>query len=106
MLASVVVVPRGHWVSAWFLRLFSIPVIQVDGVDHAGSWGKPTEVEVTAGAHQVSVVATYRGSGSVVGVGGEPALFELTERERLLLSARNGFFNHDPFRVAREPDQR
>ncbi|PPG03926.1 hypothetical protein C5E06_06085 [Pseudoclavibacter sp. RFBI5] len=99
MSSSVVVVPRGHWISAWFLLLFAVPVVRVDDVDHPARWGQPTEITVEPGSHRVGVGARYHGTRSAVGIGGAESSFVVAEQQRLLLDARNGFFNHDPFRV-------
>lgn len=99
MSSSVVVVPRGHWISAWFFHLFAVPVIRVDDVDHPARWGRPTEIPVGPGSHRVLVGARYHGTRSVVGIGGKESSFAVAEQQQLVLDAKNGFFNHDPFRV-------
>lgn len=97
MSPSVVVVPRGHWFNSWFLRLSARPVVRVDGADHTAKWGQPTEIEVASGTHTVAVGARYRGAGVVVGL--EESRIDVADDQQVLLEARNGFFNHQPFTV-------
>ncbi|MDK7138180.1 hypothetical protein QP414_02520 [Corynebacterium simulans] len=102
MSSSVVVTPRTHWINGWFLRLFARPVVRFDGVDHAAVWAQPLSIETAAGAHEVAVGARYRGTASVLGVA--ETRIEVADGQQVVLEARNGFFNHQPFTVtAPEP---
>jgi len=97
MSSSVVVTPRAHWFNGWFLRLFARPVVRFDGVDHAAKWGQPLQIEVAAGSHEVAVGARYRGTASILGMA--ESRIEAQEGQQLVIEARNGFFNHQPFTV-------
>lgn len=100
-MATLTILPTTHWLNGWFLKLFSVPVLRVGGVDVVGSWGEPTVVEVDAGLVHVSVGARYRLSGSVLGA--VESTFQVGEGESISLRARNGFFNHTPFQVSEIP---
>lgn len=106
MSATLVIVPRGHWMNARFLRLCAVPVIRVDGQERTDRWGRPTEVTVEPGARTVAVGARYRGTRSVLGAQDTPV--EVGAGARVVVEARNGFFNHQPFTVAvhHRPDDR
>lgn len=97
MSSSVTITPRAHWANWWFLRLFSRPVVRVDGIDHDASWGQPLQVDVAAGSHEVGVGVRYRGSVSVVGMA--ESRVKVEAGETLVVEARNGLFNHQPFAV-------
>lgn len=97
MNSSVVVTPRTHWINGWFLRLFARPVIRFDGVDHTARWGQPYRVDAGAGAHRIAVGARYRGGTGALGL--VESRVEIGAGQRLILEARNGFFNHQPFIV-------
>lgn len=100
-MAPLTIWPMTHWFNGWFLKLFSVPVVRVEGVDIVGNWGEPIEVETEAGQVHVSVGARYRLSGSVLGAA--ESSFQVSESESLSLCARNGFFNHSPFKVSAIP---
>jgi hypothetical protein len=95
--SSVVVTPRAHWFNGWFLRLFARPVVRFDGIDYAARWAQPLRIEAAAGSHEVAVGARYRGTSSVLGVA--ESRIAVTEGQQVMVEARNGFFNHQPFTV-------
>lgn len=97
MSSAIVLVPRTHWVNGWFLRLFSVPVLRIDDVDHAARWGEAVEIAVEPGRHRVGVGARYRGTSSVLGL--QEARIEVAEGRRIRAEARNGPMNHQPFEV-------
>ncbi|MGP9683883.1 hypothetical protein [Brachybacterium sp. AOP3-A1-3] len=98
MPSTLAVVPQTHWVNGWFLRIFARPVVLVDGTEHSGRWGQPTEVHVEPGLHTVAVGARYRGTSGTLGL--DEAEVDVDSGRRLLVTATNGFFNHQPFTVA------
>ncbi|WP_445528452.1 hypothetical protein [Streptomyces cyslabdanicus] len=58
--AHFVVTVQASPVAAWFHHLFTRPVIEIDGTEHAAKWGT-TDIAVTSGVHHVSVYFRYRG---------------------------------------------
>ncbi|MGW2816918.1 hypothetical protein [Streptomyces sp. NPDC001415] len=46
-------------IAAWFHRLFTHPVIEIDGQEQVGRWGT-TEISVAPGEHHMSVFFRYR----------------------------------------------
>ncbi|SJM68918.1 hypothetical protein [Gulosibacter sp. 10] len=98
------IVPRTHWLNGWFLRLFTRPVIRVDGAEASAAWGRPTEIEVEAGIRTVAVGARYRGTSAVLGA--QETTVDADDGQRVRLEARNGFFNHQPFTVTRPAPSR
>lgn len=101
MKSSVTVTPRAHWVNAWFLRPFARPVVRMDGNDHEARWGRPLRFEVAAGPHEIGVGARYRRSISVLGVAG--TRIEIPPEQNVMVEARNGVLNHQPFVLRTAP---
>lgn len=97
MSATMIVQPDTHWLNGWFLRLFARAAVRVDGVEYAAHWGRPVIVEVVAGDHRVAVGARYRGTRPLLGA--VEARVSAKPAETVLVNARNGFFNHQPFEV-------
>jgi hypothetical protein len=97
MAATLVVTADTHWFNGWFLRLFARTVVRVDGVEHPARWGRPVTIEVPAGEHRVAVGARYRGTAPLLGAVETPVAAK--PGEQVLVHARNGFFNHQPFEV-------
>ena len=95
--SSVVVTPRPHWFNGWFLRLFARPCVRLDGVAHDAAWGRPLHITVAAGSHRLGVGARYRGMASILG--DAESRIEVAEGTRVVVEARNGPFNHQPFAV-------
>lgn len=93
----MVVRPGTHWFNGWFLRSCARAVVVVDGIEHAARWGRPHVVEVTAGDHLVAVGARYRGTRPLLGAVDTPVTVQADER--VVVHARNGFFNHQPFTI-------
>lgn len=96
MSPSVIVVPA-HWFNGWFLRLFARPVILVDGAEHEARWAWPTEIPVAYGSHAVAVGVRYRGAQTITGLA--ESSIAVASEQPIVLEARNGFFNHQPFTV-------
>lgn len=46
-------------IAAWFHRLFTHPVVEIDGQEQATRWGT-TEITVAPGEHRMSVFFRYR----------------------------------------------
>jgi hypothetical protein len=88
---------RAHWVNAWFLCLFARPRLLVDGEESELSWREALRVEASPGDHEVGVGVRYFGRGQLRGC----ARTRVTAPEggEVALIARNGLFNHEPFRV-------
>ena len=97
MASAVVAVPQAHWFNGWFLRLFARPVVRVDGEERAGNWGRATEVQVEPGPHLVAVGARYHGTRALLGAA--ETRVDVPPDQRVTVEARNGFFNHQPFKV-------
>ncbi|MCT2176970.1 hypothetical protein M3F63_04700 [Brachybacterium muris] len=100
MSSTLVIVPRGHWMNAWFLGLCAVPVISVDGQERTGRWGMPTEITVEPGTRTVAVGAHYRGTRPVLGA--QDTTIEVGPGQQLTVEARNGLVNHEPFTVTAE----
>ncbi|GGE77253.1 hypothetical protein [Nesterenkonia cremea] len=97
MASTVTITPHTHWMNGWVLRPLAVPVIRIDGTDHPVTWGRAAEIEVSVGAHTIGVGARYRGTGSVLGM--EETTVEVGESQTVVLEARNGLFNHQPFTI-------
>lgn len=97
MNSSLVVQPDTHWFNGWFLRLFAHAAVRVDGNEYEARWGRSTVIEVSVGDHRVAVGARYRGTRPLLGIA--EALVTVEPDERAFVTARNGFFNHQPFVV-------
>ena len=97
MATAVVVQPDTHWFNGWFLRLCARANVLVDGVEYPARWGQPRAIEVDAGDHKVAVGARYRGTRPLLGA--RETRVTVTPDERVVLYARNGFFNHQPFTI-------
>ena len=97
MQSTLSVVPWTHWINGWFLRVFARPAVLVDGTEHSGRWGRPTDVHVEPGLHAVAVGARYRGTTGLLGL--DEAEVEVASGRRLLVVAKNGLVNHQPFTV-------
>jgi hypothetical protein len=97
MATAIVVRPGTHWFNGWFLRSCARAVVVVDGVEHPARWGRPRVVEVAAGDHSVAVGARYRGTRPLLGA--REARVTVAPDERVVVHARNGFFNHQPFAI-------
>jgi len=93
----MIVQPDTHWVNGWFLRLCARAVVRIDGIEHAARWGQPVIVEVSVGDHCVAVGARYRGTRTVLGA--VETQVAANSADQIFVSARNGFFNHQPFEV-------
>ncbi|MEV7124107.1 hypothetical protein [Kitasatospora griseola] len=97
-MAVLVVEVRPHWFTAWFHRMATEPVVDVDGVESRARWGV-NRVPVTEGRHVVSVWFRYRGQQAArLGAGG----CELTVADgaQVPVSARLGVRNGSHFTVA------
>lgn len=97
MATALVVRPGTYWFNGWFLRSCARAVVVVDGTEHPARWGRPVVVEVTAGDHRVAVGARYRGTRPLLGAVDTPVT--VRPDERVVVHARNGFFNHQPFTI-------
>jgi len=97
-MALVCIVPCTHWINGWFLRLFSVPVISIDAVDHVGVWGKSSSFEIADPFPRISVGARYRGSSLVLGR--QELQLHLEQVESMTLRARNSVLNHEPFKLS------
>ncbi|MFH8982258.1 hypothetical protein [Streptomyces varsoviensis] len=58
--AVVAVDVRPSPIAAWFHRLLTSPVIELDGRAHAARWGTAT-IPVSPGEHRLTVYFRYRG---------------------------------------------
>ncbi|GAA1407965.1 hypothetical protein AUR04nite_13350 [Glutamicibacter uratoxydans] len=97
-MALVCIIPCTHWINGWFLRLFSVPVISIDAVEHTGVWGKSSSFEIADPSSRISVGARYRGSSQVLGR--LELQLQLEQVESMTLRARNGLLNHEPFKLS------
>jgi hypothetical protein len=94
---SITVTAAPHWFNGWFLRLFAVPVIQLDDTEHTARWHAPATFDVAPGPHVISAGARYRGFHGALGT--EPTRLDVRPEDRLHLTARNGLLNHQPFRI-------
>lgn len=95
--ATVEIIVSGHWVNAWFMKLFGKPVVVLDGTRHEAEWDLPYRLLVSPGTHVVRAGVRYRGTSALLGT--VPAQIDVTGGEVLTLRARNGFVNSTPFRI-------
>lgn len=95
MAGTIVVTMKGHWLSAWWLRLTARPFIRIDGVEQAVRWGVPCSTRVTAGEHAVAGGIRYPGFAMLMGV--NEATVTVGEDQTVALIARNGPLNGEPF---------
>lgn len=87
-----------HWINSWFLRALTIPILTVDGTEHALPWRQPFRVAVEPGEHYVAVGIRYRGFAALLGQ--EPTTVQVAYDTTVRLTAKNGLLNSDPFRIA------
>lgn len=81
-----------------FHRVFTRPLVEIDGVEREAAWGT-TEVPIDAGAHRLAVYFRYRGQRTArLGVGREEFTVDGSMPE-LLVTARLGPRNGSSFRV-------
>ena len=93
---------KPHWINGWFLRLFAKPALVVDSREYPLSWTASTKVEIDdASPATIGVGIRYFRDGRLLGV-------HKTELPRdpgphhgpVVLTFRNGIWNHDPFVLA------
>lgn len=94
---SVEILIKLHWINGWFLWLFALPCAIVDGIEHKMSWRSPLALELQAGEHEVAVGFRYRCTKPCLGR--LPAVVQVESGQRLVLQARNGALNSDPFMI-------
>ncbi|MFF2631055.1 hypothetical protein ACFVUN_35475 [Kitasatospora griseola] len=97
-MAVLVVEVRPHWFTAWFHRMATEPVVDVDGVESRARWGV-NRVPVTAGPHVVSVWFRYRGQRAAR-LGPGAAELTVAEGAQVPVSTRLGVRNGSRFTVA------
>lgn len=92
---------RAHWVNSWFLKLLSKPVAMVGGAEYPLVWSKPTEIEIEQGASvRIGVGVRYFGRGKLLGVSTTDLPAHSTPELRSdTITFRNGFWNHEPFKL-------
>lgn len=100
MPASLAVTVTPHWFNGWFLRMFAVAVVRIDGDVREVAWDHLAQFDIEPGTHTVSAGARYRGSRGVLGVA--PADVHVAAGHHLHLLARNGPLNHQPFIVRQE----
>lgn len=100
---------RPHWINGWFLRLFGRAYLVVNDAELLVRWGHRTTVDLPDGPVEIGAGVRYLGRGPLLGYEPETLFTEATgpttdagdggpPRE---IELRNGFFNHEPFRVVR-----
>ncbi|MEV6794410.1 hypothetical protein AB0M87_21015 [Streptomyces sp. NPDC051320] len=57
--AHLVVNVAASPIAAWFHHLFTRPVVEIDGSEHAARWGT-TEIPLVSGGHRLNVYFRYR----------------------------------------------
>jgi hypothetical protein len=94
---------RADRVNGWFLRMLATPFVSVDGRETRGSWRSPTGIRVEPGTYRVACFVRYRGTRARLGA--QPRDVEVGAGSRVMVTARNGPLNHQPFAltVRREP---
>ncbi|MFJ5927953.1 hypothetical protein ACIQF6_35700 [Kitasatospora sp. NPDC092948] len=96
-MAVLVVEVRPHWFTAWFHRMATVPVVDVDGVQSRVRWGV-NRVPVAAGRHTVSVWFRYRGQRAVR-LGAGACELTVADGAQAPVSARLGVRNSSRFTV-------
>lgn len=87
---------KTHWLNGWFLRLFSTPYAVAGSSEQRLTWGR-TEAVPLGENGCVGVGVRYFDKGSLLGV--EEAQVKHRRENASTLVFRNGFWNHDPFRL-------
>ena len=97
---QVTVIARTHWFNGWFLRLLSTPYAVTDSAEHRIRWGAASTVPVAAEDDaSIGVAVRYFDRGSLMGL--EKVQLDAGLDHGTKLGFRNGFWNHDPFRLVR-----
>lgn len=65
---TITVTVRPHWVNTAVLRPSARPIVQVDGEEHVAHWGRPLQLTVSPGYHQIRAFFRYRGTHTDLGV--------------------------------------
>ena len=100
--AVIVVHVRPSYLAYWFHRLFTRPVVEVDGQERTGPWGV-LEVPVSEGEHRLGVYFRYRGqSRARLGESSRDITVRASDR-RLAVKATLGPLNGSSFRIS-EPE--
>lgn len=92
---------KAHWVNGWFLKLLSKPVAVVGREEWPLVWSQPTEIDIEQDVSvRIGVGVRYFGRGKLLGV----CMTELPAHRTLeprsdAITFRNGFLNHDPFKL-------
>lgn len=94
-LGHLVITVTAHWVNRWFLHTLARPFVEVDGVERALAWGRPTSFEVRAGEVEVATFVRYRGTRTPLGRGA--LRVQVPAGETLRVHATNGVRNGTPF---------
>ncbi|GAA2929855.1 hypothetical protein GCM10020221_27110 [Streptomyces thioluteus] len=96
--AVVAVKVRPSPVAAWFHRLLTHPVVEVDGREYASAWGT-REIPVTPGPHRISVYFRYRGQHRARLAESSREFTAEQGVRRVHITARLGPLNHSRFRI-------
>ncbi len=98
---TIRVAVAGHWINAWFMRLFARPYVVVDGRRRRARWGKPVTFDVPETDVELGAGIRYFDRGPLLGY--EPRAVrvgELSADSSGVLVFRNGLLNHQPFRLS------
>jgi len=93
------VVIETHWLNGWFLRLFATPYVVTGSAEQEARWGATATVPAGGDREGVGVGVRYFNRGSLLGL--EKVMVALPQSGATTLVFRNGFWNHDPFRLVR-----
>lgn len=86
-------------VNGWFIRLFALPVVMIDGGGVPASWKHRGVYSLELGPHTVSASLKYRRTPWLLGTG--ECRIQVTEANReFAVIARNGVMNQTPFRLS------
>jgi hypothetical protein len=102
-MTSVDISVTGHWLNAWFMRLFARPYMVIDGKRHRVRWSEPNRINVDADEVELGAGIRYFDRGGLLGF--EPERVEIQARAAqdpdatVSIILRNGFLNHTPFHV-------
>lgn len=94
---AISVIVRPHWISSWFLRLFAVPFVLVDGTEHRTHWSRPLHLEVSSGQRIIGAGIRYRGMQRLLGY--RPTTVSTPPEAEVRVLAQNGLLNSEPFYV-------
>jgi hypothetical protein len=92
---TVWVVVRPYWLSSWFLRVFAVPFVLVDGTEYRANWSRPLHLAVPPGQQLIGAGIRYPGMRRLLGY--RPTTVNALPDVEMQILAQNGLLNSEPF---------